>query len=257
MTKKQKITIASVAGACVIVLAAAIICIVLFLGGGEGTQPASVSTVSSLEAVPAQSEETSQAAQETSSVVTESQPDAQAEQPGQGEEGTTPQQTTQTTSQSTTPAATTSTPASPTTSAPAATAPSTPTQPSTPSQPAQPSQPSLEEQIAEFDARAPQIIQLAYQKLAEIGVTAYPNAVDPNTDCWTGSYGDPAFAGKPAPWETIYFHLEWNNERCAEEFVELIQSMRELDGRNVTGVQIEYLGYRPSGNVVDFCVYNW
>lgn len=256
MTKKQKITIASVAGACVIVLAAAIICIVLFLGGGEGndTQPVSVSTVSSLEeTVPAQSEETSQAAQETSSVVTESQPDAQAEQPGQGEEGTTPQQTTQTAPQATTPAATTSTPAAPTASAPAATAPSTPTQPSTPSQPAQPSQPSLEDQIAEFNARAPQIIQLAYQKLADMGVTSYTNMIDPATDCWAGT-------SDPAPWQDWFFETTWSDERCAEEFVDVIKTMWELDGRKVTGVQIEYLGANYGnyiGNTPVFRIYNW
>lgn len=263
MTKKQKITIASVAGACVIVLAAAIICIVLFLGGGEGndTQPASVSTVSSLEeTVPAQSEGTSQAAQETSSAATESQPDAQAEQPGREEEGTTPQQATQTTSQSTTQAATTSTPAVPTASAPATTTPSTPTQPSTPSQPAQPSQPSLEDQIAEFDARAPQIIQLAYQKLAEIGVTAYPNAVDPNTNCWTSNYADPNLVGQPAPWQDCASNLTWSNEKAATDLVEWIQYIMERDGREIVGAQIQYLGINYGSyqdNDPTFRIYNW
>ena len=253
MTKKQKITIASVAGACVIVLAAAIICIVLFLGGGEGTQPASVSTVSSLEAVPAQSEETSQAAQETSSVVTESQPDAQAEQPGQGEEGTTPQQTAQTTSQSTTPAATTSTPAAPTASSPAATTPSTPTQPSTPSQPAQPSQPSLEDQIAEFNARAPQIIQLAYQKLEAEGITPSPNSVDPNTHCWIGTSAE-------CGWQEWAFNIDWDNEQCANEIVEVIKLHEISDGLPIYNAQIVYLGINTgiySDNQARFRFYIW
>lgn len=255
MTKKQKITIASVAGACVIVLAAAIICIVLFLGGGEGndTQPASVSTVSSLEAVPAQSEETSQAAQETSSVATESQPDAQAEQPGQGEEGTTPQQTAQTTSQSTTPAATTSTPAAPTASAPAATTPSTPTQPSIPSQPAQPSQPSLEDQIAEFNTRAPQIIQLAYQKLEAEGITPSPNSVDPNTHCWIGTSAE-------CGWQEWAFNIDWDNEQCANEIVEVIKLHEISDGLPIYNAQIVYLGINTgiySDNQARFRFYIW
>ncbi len=263
MTKKQKITIASVAGACALVLAAAIICIVVFVGGGDsgGTEPASVSTVSSLEEiVPAQSETegTSQMEQEPASAAsTESQPDTQEEQPGQSGQETTTQQAIQTTPQATTPAATTSTPANPTTSAPAATAPTTP---STPSAPAEPTQPSPEDPVADFNARAPQIIQLAYQKLSEIGVTAYPNAVDPNTNCWTSSYADPNLVGQPAPWQDCASNLTWSDEKAATDLVEWIQYIMERDGREIVGVQIQYLGVNYGSyqdNDPTFRIYNW
>ena len=250
MTKKQKITIASVAGACVIVLAAAIVCIVLFLGGGEGndTQPASVSTVSSLEeTVPAQSD-----TENTQSEATESAAESETETVSQAEQQqaeTTSQQTTQTapqtTTQTTAPAATTSQP----------TAPTTPTQPTTStSTPATPAQPSLEDQIAEFDARAPQIIQLAYQKLENAGYTPNPNAIDPNTNCWVGTNYECA-------WETWNFSLDASNEKCANDLVELIEYFYNNLGSMYSGeVQIEYLGVNTppySDNNARFMIYHW
>ena len=260
MTKKQKITIASVAGACVLVLAAAIVCIVLFVGGGDGkTEPASVSTVSSLEeleeTVPAQSD-----TENTQSGATESAAESETETVSQAEQTAGQSTAAQQATQATTPA-TTSTPAAattPTTSTPASTTPPATSTGGTSNSDTSTggsgsTGTSLEQQIAEFDARAPQIIQLAYQKLATIGVTAYPDMIDATTNCWAGT-------SDPAPWQDWDVSMDLDNDRCAEEFVELIQSMWELDGRKITGVQIEYLGVNYGtyqDNRPTFRVYNW
>ena len=247
MTKKQKITIASVAGACALVLAAAIVCIVLFVGGGNSqkTEPASVSTVSSLEeTVPAQPD-----TENTQSEATESAAESETETVSQTEQQqaeTTSQQTTQTTPQTTTQTTV------PATSQP--TTPTTPTQPSTStSTPAAPAQPSLEDQIAEFDARAPQIIQLAYQILEEDGIEASPEQVDINTNFWIGT-------SLECGWQEWPVELTWSNERCANDIVEIIKSHEILDGLPINNVQINYLGVNY-GNYTDnmptFKLYFW
>lgn len=98
--------------------------------------------------------------------------------------------------------------------------------------------------IADFNARAPHIIQLAYDKLSSIDCVACPGYIDISQD--PNNY---AFQTLP---ESDLFMCNWadsspysysyTDEECADILIEEVLTTRRLYGLDVCGVQFEYLG---------------
>ena len=98
--------------------------------------------------------------------------------------------------------------------------------------------------IADFNARAPHIIELAYEKLASIDCSPCRDYIDVNQN--PNEY---AFQSLPdadtylCNWaDSRIYTYDWTDEECAEHLVEEVLTTRRLFGISVTGAQFEYLG---------------
>ena len=98
--------------------------------------------------------------------------------------------------------------------------------------------------IADFNARAPHIIELAYEKLASIDCSPCRDYIDvdqnpneyafqslPDADTYLCNWAD-----------SCAYTYDWTDDQYAEYLVEEVLTTRRLFGISVTGAQFEYLG---------------